>query len=347
MDVAVEWLLGSQEPAVRVAVRRDLLGDPAEDDAGKIFDGPAVTALLAGRRPGGGFGGVDPDDPDGGAGQPPVDGYGRRSPYAEWTGAHWRLVSLVDLGVPATDPRIGAAAEYELAWIVRQGPYCDKSAPAVGLTRVCGSIGGNALAVASVLGLAQDPRAQTLAETLIGAQWPDGGWNCDENGLGRRSSFHETLATAWGLHEYARATGDFAARASADRAVELFLEHRLLYSLGSGSGRRGRAHRCPAGEPINPMWLQLRYPSYWHYDILRVLQILTRMGKVGDPRTNDALDELERRRLPDGRWAPDARWWNTPGSATTPEAVDWGEPGKPNEMITLHALQILHCTGRA
>ncbi|MET9021873.1 hypothetical protein ABZV93_17970 [Actinopolymorpha sp. NPDC004070] len=235
------------------------------------------------------------------------------------------------------------------AWIVRRRPYGDKPVQADGQTYLCGSIGGNALAVASVLGSASDPRAHTLAGTLVATQWTDGGWNCDENGLGRRSSFHETLATAWGLHEYAKATGDHAARASADRAVELFLEHRLLFSLGSGSRRReaGRAHRPLSGEVINPTWLQLRYPSYWHYDILRVLQILARMGKLDDPRTNDALDELERRRLPDGRWAPDARWWNTPGSATYQEAVDWGEPGEPNEMITLHALQILHAAGRA
>jgi len=327
MDAAVEWLLESEEPAVRLAVRRDLLGESPEDEAEKIFDGFTVTALLAGQQPDGGF--------------------GRGSPYAKWTGAHWRLVSLVDLGVPATDPRVAAAAEHELAWMVRQGPYRDKPPEVGGLARMCGSVGGNALAVSCRMGLAADPRARRLAETLISAQWPDGGWNCDMKALGRRSSFHETLAASWALHEFAAATGDQAARASSDQAVELFLEHRLLYSLGTGTRRRGRAFRRSAGEVINPKWLELRFPSYWHYDILRVLLILSRLGRLGDPRTSDALDELERRRLPGGRWAADGRWWNPAGSTTTPEAVDWGQPGQPSEMITLNALQILHSAGRA
>ncbi|MEQ7010610.1 hypothetical protein ABN028_30965 [Actinopolymorpha sp. B17G11] len=326
-EAAVEWLLDSEEPAVRLAVRRDLLDEPAEEDAERILTGPTVTALLSGQQPNGGFGGVG-------------------GPYAKWTGAHWRLVSLVDLGVPAAEPRIAAATEHELAWIARQGPYRDKPAEIGGLALLCGSVGGNALAVSSRLGLAADPRARKVAETLISAQWPDGGWNCDSKALGRRSSFHETLSTAWALHEYAAATGDQAASAAAERAVELFLEHRLLYSLGTGVRRRGRAHRRPAGEVINPRWLELRYPSYWHYDILRVLIILSRMGKLGDPRAGDALDELERRRLPDGRWAADGRWWNPAGSATTPEVIDWGQPGQPNLMITLNALQVLHAAGR-
>jgi hypothetical protein len=328
-DAAVEWLLGSEEPAIRLAVRRDLLGESGEDDAKKIFDGPTVTALLGGQQPDGGF--------------------GRGSPYAKWTGAHWRLVSLVDLGVPATDARVAAAAEHELAWIVRQGHYRDEPAEAAkvgGLSCMCGSIGGNALAVSSRLGLAADPRSRRVAERLISAQWPDGGWNCDAKALGRRSSFHETLSTSWALYEYATATGHRAARASADRAVELFLEHRLLYSLGTGTRRRGRAHRRSEGEVINPTWLGLRYPSYWHYDILRVLLILSRMGKLDDPRTSDALDELERRRLSDGRWAAEGRWWNPAGSAITPEVVDWGQVGEPNQMITLTALRILRAAGR-
>jgi hypothetical protein len=325
-ECAVEWLLDSEEPAVRLAARRDILGEPAEDDAKRVLNGPAVTALLAGQQANGGF--------------------GAGGPYAKWTGAHWRLVSLVELGVPAAEPRVTAAAEHELAWIARQGPYRDKPAEVDGLARVCASVGANALAVTSLLGLAADPRARRVAETLISAQWPDGGWNCDMKALGRRSSFHETLSTAWALHVYAEATGHRSARAAAERAVELFLEHRLLYSTGTGVRRRGRAHRRPAGEVINPRWLDLRYPSYWHYDILRVLLILSRMGKLGDPRAVDALDELERRRLPDGRWAAEGRWWNPAGSATTPEVVDWGQPGQPNQMITLNALQILQAAGR-
>jgi hypothetical protein len=60
-------------------------------------------------------------------------------------------------------------------------------------------------------------RVRSLAGSLIAWQWPDGGWNCDPAATGRRSSSHESLAPAWGLHEYWQGTGDPAARDAAHR----------------------------------------------------------------------------------------------------------------------------------
>jgi hypothetical protein len=76
---AVTWLLSSGEPAVRLMTRRDLLGERAGEDAGRVLAGAKVTALLSGQQPGGGFG---------------------VHPYRKWTGAHWRLVSLAELAIP-------------------------------------------------------------------------------------------------------------------------------------------------------------------------------------------------------------------------------------------------------
>ncbi len=56
MDPAIDWLLTSDEPAVRYLAHRDLLDEPAEEDASRILDGPKVSALLAGQRPDGGYG---------------------------------------------------------------------------------------------------------------------------------------------------------------------------------------------------------------------------------------------------------------------------------------------------
>ena len=41
-------------------------------------------------------------------------------PYQKWGGAHWRLVSLVELGVPPDD-RLRAAAEDVLGWLTGDG----------------------------------------------------------------------------------------------------------------------------------------------------------------------------------------------------------------------------------
>jgi hypothetical protein len=115
------------------------------------------------------------------------------SPYSKWTGAHWRLVSLVELGVPAGEPRAVAAAETVLGWLSG-----DRRAPPVidGLARGHASIDGNALAACCRLGLAADDRVERLARDLVAWQWPDGGWNCDVRASGRRSSFHESLIPA-------------------------------------------------------------------------------------------------------------------------------------------------------
>src|SRR5919108_282445 len=100
--------------------------------------------------------------------------------------------------------------------------------------RRCASQEGNALAVCCRLGLAHDPRVARLAESLVEWQWPDGGWNCDPRASGRRSSFHESLAPTWGLHEYAVAIGAEWAAAAARRSAEPFLAHRLFRSLATG-----------------------------------------------------------------------------------------------------------------
>ena len=160
-----------------------------------------------------------------------------------------------------------------------------------GLTRRCASQEGNALAVACRLGLAGDPRAELLARSLVEWQWPDGGWNCDRQASGRRSSFHESLPPAWGLHEYWLATGATWARRRPPEAAELFLSHRLFRTLQDG-------------EVIDRRWLALHYPPYWHYDVLQALLVLSRLGLAGDPRAADALDLVVRRRRADGRWWP-------------------------------------------
>ncbi|HZW41668.1 MAG TPA: hypothetical protein VFE99_05165, partial [Agromyces sp.] len=201
-----------------------------------------------------------------------------------------------------------------------------------GLARSHATMEGNVLAVCSRLGIAEDPRVELLARSLVEWQWPDGGWNCDLRASGRRSSFHESLVPAWGLHEYSRATGAAWAADAAQRAAELFLEHRLFRSLRTG-------------EVIKKQWLVLHYPPYWHYDVLQALLVLGRLGRLDDERANEALELLVRLQRPDGRWQAGGFWWKPPGSATTPEVVNWGRRG-PNEMITLNALRVLRMADR-
>ncbi len=78
---------------------------------------------------------------------------------------------------------------------------------------------------------------------------------------------------------------------------------------------------------------------------MQALLVLSRMRKASDPRTGDALNELERRRLPNGRCQARGYWRKPPPGTTAAEVADWGRPG-PNKMITLNALRVLRAAGR-
>lgn len=301
---AIAWLAASGEPAVRRVAQVEFLGTPWSE--GPVNHGRIVSSLLSGQQPDGGFG---------------------VHPYRKWSGAHWRLVSLVDLGVTAADaPSLLNAAGSVLEWL-HGDQHRSQIRTVGGLTRRCASQEGNALYVCSLLEMAPDPRVAQLAADLVRWQWPDGGWNCDVDASGHRSSFHETLPAAKGLHAYWKASGDPSARAAADRAAELLLAHRVFKSSSTG-------------RPIDPRWVKLRYPEFWHYGILPALLLLSRMGLLGDPRTAEATALLRGKMLPDGRWPVEGAWWNPPGAKGRTDVTDWGRTG-PNEFVTLSAVRIL------
>lgn len=314
---AVAWLLASRDATVRYLTLRQVIGESPQSrrvraSYQEIPSSPRVRALLAGQRRDGGFG---------------------VHPYRKWTGAFWRLLSLVELAIPPGHPAAVAAAEQVLGWLA--SPQHRRTIRVVdGRVRQHASQEGYALAACCHLGMATDRRARTLASSLLEAQWPDGGWNCDPRPGAAHSSFHETIGPLWGLAEYARATDSRVAAAAAERAAEFLLAHRLF-----------RSHRT--GQVIHGEWLKLHYPPYWHYDFLRGLLTVSRCGRATDPRVTEALDLLEAKRGADGRWRADGRrYWRPPGSTgSNVEAVDWGPDGQA-EMLTLNALQVLSTAGR-
>ncbi len=311
-DPAVRWLLETGDASVRYFTLTDLLDKTARSPAVRaardaISSSDRVRTLFNAR----------------------VDGQDMRSlhPYKKWGGAHWRLVSLVELGVPKHQPRALAMLEQVLGWLT--SPSHRRSIRAIdGRTRRCASQEGNALAVASRLGMAADDRVLMLAESLVAWQWADGGWNCDKKPAAKHSSFYESLAPLWGLIEFSAATSDPQAARAADRAAEMFMRHDLFRS-------------CTDDAPIDPQWTSLHYPLYWHYDILQALVILSRLRPLKDPRCAPALDLIESKRNPQGLWHAESTYWKRPGSAgSNAEVVQWANKG-PHDMLTLNALRVL------
>lgn len=330
-DPAVRWLLDSPDPSVRYFTLTEVAGvSPHSAQArrvrAEIPRSARLRALLRGQRADGGFG---------------------VHPYKKWNGAHWRLVSLVELGIPPRHTAARHAVEQVLRWL--QGPtHRSRIVRLRGLWRRCASQEGNALRVCAHLGLARDPRVRRLVADMLEWQWPDGGWNCDRRPEADHASFHESLIPLWALAEYRGAAKDRSVDAAIERATEFFLRHRLFRAERDGAviaDRRATGRRRTSRHPQSP-FLQLAYPPYWHYDILTALRVMERLGRLGDPRVQEALDLIQARRGPEGLWRAEARYWRAPGSrGAHTEVVDWG-PAAPSEMVTLNALRVLKASGR-
>src|SRR5712664_2527312 len=320
-DPAVKWLLESGDPSINYLTLTDILNRPLDSkevlEAKKhIPNGPIVKTLLSGQQADGGFG---------------------VHPYQKWTGAHWRLVSLVELGIPSEFKPAVRGTNLVLKWLLGEGASWQHSQDQWQISKVRVPRGQCACSVYK-LGLAEAPRVVKLAESLVGWQWTDGGWNCDRNPNADHSSVNESLSTLWGLLEYQRATGDRDFSKPIENASAFFLRHHLFRSDHTG-------------EIIHPDIIKLHYPVYWHCDILQELLILSRAGKLGDPRTREALDIVEKKKGPDGLWHAEDYYWNIKRKASTKlnasnlDVVDWGRKG-PNEFITLNALRVLKSSGR-
>jgi hypothetical protein len=312
MSHAIEQL--ESEPALAWKLAVNVLGqasDPsAAQKAAQITRGsPLVAQLLDGR------------DSSGHA-------------YRKWSGSHWTLSLLADLGCPAGDESLRPMMEetYQTWLGAHHQQYIRLMA---GRTRRCASQEGNAVWSSLVLGLA-DGRSDELVARLLSWQWPDGGWNCDKRPEADSSSFMETLIPLRAVALYARISGDLQAGIAAERAAEVFL-------------KRSMFKRQRDGAVMDKHFVRLHYPAYWHYDILCGLKVMVEAGFISDPRCQQALDLLESRRLPDGGFPADetyARPSRPQLSGYSP--VTWGSTSakKMNPFVSADALYVLRMAGR-
>ena len=333
MSDVVEALLSHDDPGVRYRALVDVSGaSPAAAKARRLREeirsSARVERLLS-----------------------PRDGDGRMpGVYSKYTGAHWALADLADIGYPQGDsdlvPLRDQVCDFWLApertreRVVDREAARYKSRPGVpiidGRARRCASQEGNALHATLALGLA-DERADQLASNLIRWQWPDGGWNCDRKTAAHTSSFHESLLPLRGLAWHARLTGSAESGRALDAACEFFLERRLIRRLTDGS-------------IIHDSFLKLKYPHYWHYDILMALKVMAEAGRLVDPRCKEALALLEEKRLPDGGWRAEGKHYRVVDEpANGGSMVDWGLVTRKklmNPFVTLDALYVLRAAGR-
>lgn len=300
-----DWLLDS-DPAIRWQVMRDLLDEPAgvvAAERGRVAREGWGAQLLALQQPSGLW--------DGGV-YDPAEPRDRDAPGQPWTGTHHTLVLLREFGPDPASVEVRdaiARVRDNVEWETGQAYFAGEVEPC---------INGMVVALGDYFG--ED--VQRIVDRLLGEQLDDGGWNCDVELGSTRSSFHTTICVLEGLLEHERVTGASpdvtAARA---RAEEYLLERRML-------------RRLSTGESADPEWTLFSFPTRWFYDALRGLDYLRRAGVDPDPRLDEAIDLVENKRGPDGRWLLE-----NPHPGKTHFEME--REGEPSRWITLRALRVL------
>jgi hypothetical protein len=307
----LDWLLDA-DPSIRWQVLRDLVDAPPEVVA-------AERARVA--RDGWGARILALEDEDGlwagGALFPARDGQPLpwdRSAGQPWTATAYSLEDLRVLGADPRDDRIRRAVELVGAsgrWEHAGQPFFE------GEVEPC--INGMVVALGAYYG--QDVDA--VVERLVREQLEDGGWNCEAENGSVRSSFHTTIRVLEGLIAHEQATGGTAAATAARRGGEAYLLERALL------------RRRSTGEVVDPLFLQLAFPTRWHYDVLRGLEYFRSTGERPDPRVEEAIEVVRSKRQPEGSWLLE----HTHKGAVH-FALDDGV-GRPSRWNTLRALRVL------
>jgi hypothetical protein len=247
--------------------------------------------------------------------------WGQRFYQPKWISTHYTLLDLKHLAIAPTQQDIWQS----IVQVIKSLKGPDGGIFPIGAQQKCDvCVNGMFLNYAAYFGMDESDLA-SIVDFVLAEHMPDGGFNCNSNGIGAvHSSMHTTISVLEGILEYARNGYRYRLEdlyEAAEQSREFLLQHRLYQSDRTG-------------EVIDKKWLMLSYPSRWKYDILRALDYFQAAGIGFDPRMQDALDVLMKKRRKDHTWPVQARH---PGQTH----FDMEATGGPSRWNTLRALRVL------
>ncbi len=258
----------------------------------------------------------------------------QQGPDGRWGGAAWNrgfdstmhvLMLLRDLGL---DPvcaearhALGLVREH-VTWTGCGPPECDGHRFFAGETEPC--INAQVAAVGAYFGQDVGP----LVERLLGEQLADGGWNCEAERGATSSSFNTTVCVLEALLAFERAVGGSVEAATARRrGEEYLLERRLCRRRSTGE----LIERC---RKSGTSFTRFVFPTWWHYDVLRGLDLLREAGRSPEERMSEAFEAVAQAGA-GGRWPRQEPY---PGRMP----VELEAPGSPaSRWISARALRVL------
>ena len=251
--------------------------------------------------------------------------WGQRFYQPKWISTHYTILDLKNLAISQDNKEIRQSLSHVIQKLKGQDggifPF-----GAENKSDVC--VNGMFLNYASYFGTREDD-LKSIVDFLLTEHMKDGGFNCNSNGIGAiHSSVHSTISVLEGILEYAGNGNTYRLdelQDSADKARTFLLQHRLFRSDRSG-------------KIIDRRMLMLSYPSRWRYDLLRALDYFHFAGVKYDPRMQDALDILNKKRRKDNKWPVQARH---PGQTH----FEMEKTGGPSRWNTLRAMRVLQHFG--
>ena len=246
--------------------------------------------------------------------------WGQRFYQPKWISTHYTILDLKNLAISQNNKKIRQSISQVIQSL--KGP--DGGISPFGAEKksdVC--VNGMFLNYAAYF-RTKEENLQSIVDILLSEHMKDGGFNCNSNWKGAtHSSMHSTISVIEGILEYAK--NDYRYRLeelqeAADKSRTFLLQHRLFRSDRTGN-------------IIDKKMLMLSYPSRWKYDILRALDYFQFAGINYDPRMQDALDILKKKRRKDNKWPVQAKH---PGQTH----FDMEKTGGLSRWNTLRALRV-------
>jgi hypothetical protein len=251
--------------------------------------------------------------------------WGQRFYQPKWISTHYTILDLKNLAISPSNKEI----RQSLLQIIQTLKGPDGGIFPIGAEKksdVC--VNGMFLNYAAYFGTDEDDLT-SIVDFILSEHMIDGGFNCESNGKGAmHSSVHSTISVLEGILEYARNGNRYRLKElqdSADKGRTFLLQHKLF-----------RSDRT--GKIIDKKMLMLSYPSRWRYDILRALDYFQFAGINYDPRMQDALDILKKKRRKDNKWPVQAKH---PGQTH----FEMEKTGGPSRWNTLRAMRVLNHFG--
>lgn len=334
----VEWLLEKSNPSVRYFTLRDLLAKPEDGDevvAAKkmISESPIVKKILHNQNSRGYW-----EEPN--------------SPYLpKYKSSYWTIMVLSRLGLDRINEKAANACEFIFRFQHDEGGFSSDSPEKASMEyeyrRKKGKalppknefvsslvhesqltcLTGNMAAALIRLGYEDDLRVKKALQWLVRVQNKDGGWLCPywkAHLRDKHACFMGTICPAEAFSEMSPKNLTKDMKETVTRAAEFLLMHRLFKADHHNYGI------------INKSWLELSYP-WFGYNILRGLDILTKLGYSDDERLRDAIEVLLQKRQSNGSWVLE----NSPEGRMQANIEKKGQPSKWITLIALKALKRL------